>query len=194
VKRTGDFMLALALKKMLPSAQNRNVVVSVDTTKAVDDVVASLGGKVYRSKVGEANVVSKMIEVGATLGGEGSSGGLIDGSYNYCRDSMLAATAITKAIAKSGRKVFKDVPSYEQVRLKATMERGKALGAMKRLLKEHPDADQTDGIKLEPTQNSWVLVRASGTEDAIRVSAESKSRSAAQELAESYLMKVKSIG
>jgi phosphomannomutase len=193
-KKTGDFMLALAIKKLLPNLKNRTVVVSVDTTQAVDDVVSSLGGKVYRSKVGEANVVSEMIQHGATLGGEGSSGGLIDGSYNYCRDSMIAVIAIVKAIKKSGRRVFGEVPSYEQVRLKVPFERKKALAAIKKLQREHPEADPLDGIRLKTGARSWILIRASGTEDAIRVSAESTSGKEAKELADSYLKTVEKLG
>ncbi len=193
-KKAGDFMLTLAIKRILPSLENKNVVVSVDTTQAVDEVVTSMKGKVFRSKVGEANVVSKLLETECTLGGEGSSGGLIDGSYNYCRDSMLAAIAIAKGIAKEGSRVFKQVPSYQLVRLKVPMDRKKALAAMKKLVKQNPDADITDGLKLKPSSHSWVLIRVSGTEDAVRVSAESRSHSDAQELAGSYLKRVKDLG
>ncbi|MDA4136914.1 MAG: hypothetical protein OK449_07985 [Thaumarchaeota archaeon] len=193
-KRTGDFMLALAVKKLLPTTPNPVVVVSVDTTRAVDDVVSQFGGTVYRSKVGEANVVSKMIEEGATLGGEGSSGGLIDGGYNYCRDSMIAVIALVKAIKKGGVRVFGEVPSYNQVRLKVPLDRKKALAAIKKLQRENPEADLLDGIKLQTSQRSWVLIRASGTEDAIRVSAESTSVKEAQELADFYLARVRKLG
>lgn len=192
-KKSGDFMLTLALKKILPTLQDRSVVVSVDTTRAVDDVVSQLGGKVYRSKVGEANVAAKMMEERVTLGGEGSSGGLIDGSYNYCRDSMIAAIAIVKAVKKGGRRVFGDVPSYEQVRLKVRLERKKALAAIKKLQREYPDADMLDGVKIETSQRSWVLIRASGTEDVVRVSSESESVNEAQELADSFLARVKKL-
>lgn len=193
-KRTGDFMLALAMKKTLLTHQDRKVVVSVDTTRAVEDVVKAMGGEVYRSRVGEANVVSKMVETGATVGGEGSSGGLIDGSYNYCRDSMLAAIAIVQALSAGGSKVFREVPSYTQVRLKTPMDRRKASEAIRRLQKDNPESDLTDGVKLEPSRGSWVLIRVSGTEDAVRVSAESNSEAAARELAEAYLKRVKSLG
>jgi phosphomannomutase len=193
-KKTGDFMLALAVKKLLPNLKNRSVVVSVDTTRAIDDIVSQLGGTVYRSKVGEANVVSEMIKQGAVLGGEGSSGGLIDGSYNYCRDSMIAVVTLVKAIKKNGSRVFGEVPSYKQVRLKAHFERKKALAAIKRLQREYPEADLLDGIKLETSARSWVLIRVSGTEDAVRVSAESTTIGEAQELADSYLKRVEKLG
>ena len=192
-KRTGDFMLALALKKMLPSLENRSVVVSVDTSMAVDDVVSQLGGTLYRTRVGEANVVSTMLEKGATLGGEGSSGGLIDGSYNWCRDSMIAVTVIAGALKKGGSRVFREVPSYKQVRMKFPMDRRKAASAIRRLQKESPGADFMDGVRVQESRRAWVLVRASGTEDAVRISAESTSAEEAQELAESYAQRVKKL-
>ena len=194
-KRTGDFMLTLAVKKLLPTRQNRSVVVSVDTTRAVDDVVsAARRDRSTGPRSAKPTWSSRMMEKGATLGGEGSSGGLIDGSYNYCRDSMIAAIAIVKAIKKGGRRVFGEVPSYEQVRLKVPLERKKALAAIKKLQREYPDADLLDGIKIETSPRSWVLIRASGTEDVVRVSAESTSIKEAQELADSYLARVKKLG
>jgi len=190
-KRTGDYMLTLAIKEILPGLQDRSVVVSADTTQAIDDVVSELGGKTYRSKVGEANVISKMREEHIAVGGEGSSGGLVDGSFNFCRDSMLAAITIVKAIKKRGARVLDQAPSYHQVRLKLTFERKKALAAIKKLQKESPGADMLDGIKVNVSRRSWVLIRASGTEDIIRVSAESASVEEAQQLADSYLERLK---
>ncbi|MDA4112443.1 MAG: phosphomannomutase [Thaumarchaeota archaeon] len=190
-KRTGDYMLTLAIKEILPELQNRSVVVSADTTQAIDDVVSELGGRTYRSKVGEANVISKMMEEHIGIGGEGSSGGLVDGSFNFCRDSMLAAITIVKAIKKKGSRVLDQAPSYHQVRLKLTFERKKALAAIKKLQRENPGADMLDGIKVNVSRRSWVLIRASGTEDIIRVSAESASVKEAQQLADSYLERLK---
>ena len=190
-KRTGDYMLTLAIKEILPGLQDRSVVVSADTTQAIDDVVSELGGKTYRSKVGEANVISKMMEEHIGIGGEGSSGGLVDGSFNFCRDSMLAAITIAKAIKKKGSRVLDQAPSYHQVRLKFTLERKKALAAIKKMQKENPGADMLDGIKINVSRRSWVLIRASGTEDIIRVSAESASLEEAKQLADSYLERLK---
>jgi phosphomannomutase len=193
-KRTGDYMLTLALKELLPSILNRSVVVSVDTTQAIDEVVGEVGGTVYRSKVGEANVIAKMAETGSRLGGEGSSGGLIDGEFNSCRDSMLAAITIVMALKKKGTKVFDRVRSYSQVRLKVAMDRRKAMTAIKKLQKEHPEADSLDGFKMGLSGRSWVLVRPSGTEDVVRVSAESTSQKEAEEVAHSFLKEVKRFG
>lgn len=190
-RKTGDFMLTLALMETLPSLSDRTVVVSADTTQAVDEVVSEQGGRTLRSKVGEGNVISRMLEVHAQLGGEGSSGGFIDARYNLCRDSMLAAVTIAKAIKKKGQRVLEGVPSYHQARLKVSLERKKALAAIRRLERQNPGADTLDGIKISASKRSWVLVRPSGTEDVVRVSSESTSAKDARELAESYLESLK---
>jgi phosphomannomutase len=193
-KRSGDYMLTLALKELLPSVPNRTVVVSVDTTQAVEDVVSELGGKVYRSKVGEANVVSMMTQTGSRFGGEGSSGGMIDGEFNYCRDSMLAAVTIASAVKKKGTKIFDRVRSYNQVRLKMAIERRKGAVAIKRLRKEYPEAEDIDGLKIPLTGRTWVLIRQSGTEDVVRISAESTSEKQAEEAASSFFDAIKRLG
>jgi phosphomannomutase len=193
-KRTGDYMLTLALKEMLPKQADRSVVVSIDTTQAVDEIVTELGGKVYRSAVGEANVISLMIEKGVALGGEGSSGGLVDSTYNYCRDSMLAAITIVGAIENRGVKVFDQVKSYSQARLKFPMSRKKALGAIKRMQKEYKEAETIDGLRVRVSPKSWVLIRPSNTEEVVRVSSEAPSGKEAEDLAQSFLTKVKRLG
>jgi len=173
-KRSGDFMLTLAISELLQGTGEKKVVVSLDTTQAVDDVVRKAGGHVFRSKVGEANVVGMMGEVGARLGGEGSSGGLIDGEFNSCRDSMLAATVIIRALRLKGRGAYESVPVYHQERVTVSISKSKAQKVFKMLASKYSDADLTDGVKIALPRRSWVLMRASGTEDLVRVSAEAE--------------------
>jgi phosphomannomutase len=192
-KRTGDYMLTLALAEMLAGSKEKTVVVSVDTTQAVDLVAEAAGAKVLRSRVGEANVVSKMLENGARLGGEGSSGGLIDGSFNYCRDSLLAALTVVRALKMRGRKAYGEVKSFQQSRVAVQVQRTKAARAIKTLAAKSPGADLTDGVKIWPTKRSWVLIRVSGTEDVTRVSAEAETASKAAEAARTYAAKLKEL-
>ena len=185
-KRTGDYMLTLALSAMLDQTGEKKVVVSTDTTQGVDDVAGRAGASVFRSKVGEANVVGMMNERGARLGGEGSSGGLIDASFNYCRDSLLAAVAILRELKSKGRKFYESVPAYHQKRVALVIPRAKALRGIRRLAIEHRDADLTDGLKLALPRKAWVLIRPSGTEDAVRVSAEAGTEEAADRVARKF--------
>ncbi len=193
-KRSGDFMLTLALKQLLSDSPSEGVVTSVDTTLAVQEVVEEARGRLYESKVGEANVLKAMIENNARFGGEGSSGGLIDASFNNCRDSMVAAVTIIKALKERGAKVYGEVKSYHQSRIKLEASRAKAGRIIKRLQREYRNADQTDGVKIRPNKNSWVLVRASGTEDILRISSEAHTAKEAEELAQSFLRKARTDG
>lgn len=192
--RTGDYMLTLTVKEALQNMNRKDVVVSVDTTQAVDEVVKESGGKVFRSKVGEGNVMGLMAQKGVRLGGEGSSGGVIDASFNNCRDSLVAAAVIVGALKHKGTKVYDQVRSYHQAREKMVMPRKKALDAVKKLQKENPEADALDGLKIKTSGSSWVLIRVSNTEDGVRVSAEAPSMKEAEQLAHSYLLKVKRAG
>ena len=193
-KRSGDYMLTLAIKEALPNMKRKDVVVSVDTTQAVDEVVKEAGGEVFRAKVGEANVMGLMAQKGVRLGGEGSSGGVIDAGFNNCRDSLVAAAVIVGALKRKGRKAYDQVRSYNQARETMEMARKKALAAVKKLQKEHPEADALDGLKIRTSGSSWVLIRVSNTEDGVRVSAEAPSLKEAEQLAHSYLLKVKRAG
>lgn len=192
-KRSGDYMLTLALSGILGKTGEKKLVVSVDTTQAVDEVARESGAQVLRSKVGEANVVRLMNEWGARLGGEGSSGGLIDGSFNYCRDSMLAALAIIRELKKRGRGFYESVPAYHQARVALEIPKAKAMNGVKRLAATYEDADQTDGFKLTVAKRAWVLVRPSGTEDVVRISAEAGGTEEAARLAKVFVKKLKEL-
>ncbi len=192
-KRTGDFMLTLALSEMLSETGEKKVVVSQDTTQAIDEVAKKQRAQVFRSKVGEANVVGVMKDRGARLGGEGSSGGLIDGGFNYCRDSMLAALSIIRALREKGRGFYDSVPVYQQERVALQIPKAKALRGIAKLAKRHDGADTTDGLKLMLPGKTWVLLRPSGTEDVVRVSAEAGTVEKAAHLAKSYAKKLKEL-
>ena len=191
-KRTGDFMLTLALAEALRETGDKRVVVSLDTTQAIEEVAKKSGAVVYRSKVGEANLVNAMKENRARLGGEGSSGGLVDGSFNYCRDSMMAALLIMRALKREGRKFYVSVPAYRQERVATQIPRKKAENAIRRIAKSY-GGDTTDGVKVELPGRSWVLIRPSGTEDLVRVSAEAPSSAKAAQIVRTFSRKLREL-
>jgi phosphomannomutase len=193
VKRSGDFMLTLAISRLLAESSERKVVVSQDTTAAIDEVVAKSGGEVFRSKVGEANVVDMMREKGTNIGGEGSSGGLIDGAFNNCRDSMLAALLIMGGLKEDGAKLYSSVKSYCQERAAVRIPRSKALNAVTALARANNGADTKDGVKIWLSRKSWVLVRPSNTEDVVRVSAEAETQSGAKKVVEDYSRRIREL-
>ncbi|MER3407740.1 MAG: phosphomannomutase, partial [Nitrososphaera sp.] len=96
----------------------KNFVTSIDTSVAIDKFVKSRGGRVTHSKVGEANVVDKMLEVGADAGGEGSSAGFIMPKFNMCRDGLLAAATIATLDKKTVADCLAFASRFTQIRSK----------------------------------------------------------------------------
>jgi phosphomannomutase/phosphoglucomutase len=173
------------------------VAISVDTSSAVAEIVRNKGGKVVLAPVGEANVVRTMLDTRSSLGGEGSSGGVIFPDFSYCRDGLLAAALLVRSLRRSAlADILADLPSYSLERLKMTADWPsfeKALGVIRR---EHPDSITLDGVRLEGS-HGWMLFRASRTEDAVRISVEARSQKelpAAVEEAKALLSRAMSSG
>jgi phosphomannomutase len=156
----------------------KNYVTSIDTSVAIEKFVKERGGRVSHSKVGEANVVDKMLEVGADAGGEGSSAGFIMPKFNMCRDGLLAAATIATLDKKTISDCLAFASQFAQVRSKIAAD--SAMHA--RVIEKLPDVLKGessqlitgDGVKAIIDEDSWVLVRPSNTEHAIRVSVESR--------------------
>jgi phosphomannomutase len=156
----------------------KNYVTSIDTSVAVEKYVRNHGGKMARSKVGEANVVDKMLEVGAEAGGEGSSAGFIMPKFNMCRDGLLAAAIISTLDKKVAADCLAFASQFAQVRSKIAADsavHARVIEKLPEILKSESSQLITgDGVKAVIDEDSWVLVRPSNTEHAIRVSVESR--------------------
>lgn len=156
----------------------KNFVSSIDSSVAIDKYVLEHGGKMEHSKVGEANVVKKMLETGAEAGGEGSSAGFIMPKFNMCRDGLLAAGTIATLDKKTVTDCLSFASQYSQIRSKVPADsslHAKVIEKLPEMLK--PESSQLilgDGVKAIIDDDSWALVRPSNTEHAIRVSVESR--------------------
>ena len=174
-----DATLCLGVAAAL-EAGCRRFVLSIDTTAAAEELVAAAGGRVWRSRVGEANVVAEMDARGAEAGGEGSSAGFILRSFNGCRDGMLTAGLIA-ASAGGGAAVAgaasRAMAGHSQARTKVPAD--SALHARtleiagERMGRRFSETVAIDGVKWIG-EGHWVLARGSNTEDAVRVSAEAR--------------------
>lgn len=175
-KMESDATLLLCIGAAIDHGAKR-FVVSLDTSLALENIIRKAGGKLQYSKVGEANVVGKMLETGADAGGEGSSAGFISPNFNMCRDGLLASALISSLGEKEQKEYLDFIQRYEQKRsvvsvpdslkTKIIDELVEPLGRM---------ATETfldDGIKALLDENSWILVRPSNTEDTMRISVES---------------------
>ncbi|MDA4131315.1 MAG: hypothetical protein OK457_11140 [Thaumarchaeota archaeon] len=183
-KLSGDATLLICLRYFLENTRNRRIAISVDTSLAAEDLVREYNGKIVYSKVGEPNVVRKIMENNCGAGGEGSSGGYIEPSFLLCRDGVYASTQILKLIQSGGslKELLSQFSEYHQSRGRVDIDRRLGARILSAIVEMEKDADLTDGVKIRSSNKSWVLIRASNTENVIRVSAEAKTPERAKEL------------
>lgn len=178
--------IALAASAVLAYGNAGPVVVNYSTTRVVDDVAAASKQTTYRAPVGEINVVRRMQNVGAVIGGEGS-GGVIYPACHYGRDAMVGIGLVTallrlKAITMSA--AVAELPRYDMIKTKMTLDDRAAIGSLlDECRKAFADAiiHDDDGLHAAWTDR-WVHVRASNTEPIMRIIAEAPSREEAQRL------------
>jgi phosphomannomutase len=156
----------------------KKFVTSIDTSIAVEKFIKDHGGKFDFSKVGEANVVSKMLEVDAEAGGEGSSAGFIMPKFNMCRDGFLASAIISSLDKKEIDEYLGFSSQYVQIRSKIPADSSLHRKVIEKLTDSFRAESSViltiDGIKAIVDDDSWILIRPSNTEHAIRISIESK--------------------
>ena len=178
-KKSSDITLGLGVVKAIKLGIKK-FVLSLDSSIAVEKYITNHGGKVWRSKVGEANVIQKMIENDAEAGGEGSSGGFILKKFNMCRDGLLTSGLIASMI---GDETIQDdiefFESFSQIRDKISVESNlhdRLISEIAERIGTKYEINQLDGIKIEINENTWSLIRKSNTEDIIRISTESNDK------------------
>jgi phosphomannomutase len=151
----------------------------------VGDAAEKFGCQVYWTKVGEINVVEKMLEVRSPIGGEGN-GGVIALGINPCRDSFVGMAMVLESLAEEGGTLSElraMLPTYAMVKEKvACRSRDVApfLRLLQRLHRGQP-MNLTDGVKVQ-WPDRWLHVRGSNTEPVLRIIAEAPRESEAREL------------
>ena len=180
--------IAQAVKFIL-SKEKGNSVVNLSTTRSVDDIAKSYNCKVFRSPVGEANVVKKMKEVNAIIGGEGS-GGVIFPALHYGRDALVGTAIVLQHLLEFGGTISElkaQMPEYHIA--KAKIEVGdknpdKLIESLKqKYSKENINVD--DGLRIDFSDH-WVHFRKSNTEPIIRCIVEAKTEVEANGFIERY--------
>jgi phosphomannomutase len=172
-----DDVLALAVDAALDRLPG-DVVVNLTTSSVIDDVAAKYSRRVYRTPVGEANVVETMAAVNAAIGGEGSNGGIIFPAVHLCRDSYTGMAFLLDHMAVTGESVSAlaaRLPRYYRKLGKVAYEHGMLGSLMQALEEAFPDAttNRADGLKLM-WPGRWIHVRASNTEPLLRLAAEAR--------------------
>lgn len=186
-------LAAMAMRALGALASGSAVAVNLSTSRMIDDVMASFGGRVERTPVGEANVVDRMKTLGIAdcpLGGEGN-GGVIWSGVTYVRDSLTGMVLVLALMAKTGKtlsELVASIPSYAIVKRKSSLaNRDDATPAMERVAKafasEHVDLQ--DGVRIDfEKESAWAHVRPSNTEPILRVIAEAPTEAEANAIAD----------
>ena len=164
-----------------------NTVSNLSSTRALRDVTRGYGMQYYASAVGEVNVVAKMKEVGAVIGGEGN-GGVIYPEAHYGRDALVGIALFLSHLAHEGKKASElraAYPMYYMAKNRIDLTPDTDVDAILRKVKDAyrtEEVNDIDGVKID-FANGWVHLRKSNTEPIIRVYSEAKCLEEANQLA-----------
>jgi len=174
-----------------------NTVSNLSSSRALRDITEKHGGTYEASAVGEVNVVTKMKNNNAIIGGEGN-GGIIYPESHYGRDSLVGTALFLMLMAEKGGTVAElraSYPSYfmskKKIQLTPELDVDALLVAMEEKYKAE-EITTIDGVKIDFAEN-WVHLRKSNTEPIIRIYTEAKSQTEADNLADRIIGEIKEI-
>lgn len=174
-----------------------NAVSNLSSTRALRDVTEKAGGEYHAAAVGEVNVVNKMKDVQAVIGGEGN-GGVIYPELHYGRDALVGIALFLTHLAKFGKSVSQlraTYPGYfiskNKITLTPEMDIDALLLKVEDKYKAQPHST-IDGLKIE-FDKQWVHLRRSNTEPIIRIYSEGDSETVANNLANKIIADIKEI-
>jgi phosphomannomutase len=183
----GEEYTLVAVADYVLGKRKGNTVSNLSSSRALKDITVKHGGEYFPSAVGEVNVVKKMKEVNAVIGGEGN-GGIILPDLHYGRDALVGiALFITHLVSseKSAKQLRGSYPDYFIIKNKMELEQGLDLDSIFNKIrikyKSHP-VNTEDGLRIE-FDNDWVHLRSSNTEPIIRIIAESNFETTANNIA-----------
>ena len=187
----------VAVADYILSQKVGNTVSNLSSSRALRDVTEAHGGSYTASAVGEVNVVAKMKETGAIIGGEGN-GGVIYPELHYGRDALVGTALFLTYLAKKNMTMTAlraTYPAYyaskNKIELTPAIDVDKVLLEMKNRYASE-NVNDIDGVKIDFAQ-SWVHLRKSNTEPIIRIYTEAKSPVEADELAQRFIREISEI-
>lgn len=193
----GEEYTLVAVAKYILSKQKGNTVSNLSSTRALKDVTEKAGGQYTASAVGEVNVVTKMKEVKAVIGGEGN-GGIIYPELHYGRDALVGIALFLTYLAEFGKSISMlraTLPNYHisknKIELTPEMDVKAILEEIKKKYSKNP-INTADGVRID-FEKEWVHLRSSNTEPIIRIYAESETQATADYLANKIIMDIKEL-
>lgn len=187
----GEEYTLVAVADYILSQRKGNTVSNMSSTKSLKEVTQKHGGEYFPSAVGEVNVVHKMKEVNAVIGGEGN-GGIIVPDFHYGRDALIGIGLFLTHLVHSGKSIrqFRGTfPDYFISKNKITLETGvdvkEVFKKIKDKYKNNP-INTEDGLKIE-FDKDWVHLRTSNTEPIIRIYSESSFETTAENIAKKIM-------
>ena len=192
-----EYTLVAVSDYVLKINKGGNTVSNLSSTRALRDITEKAGGNYAAAAVGEVNVVLKMKETNAIIGGEGN-GGVILPELHYGRDALVGIAIFLTHLAKSGKSVSAlraTYPNYfiskNKIELTPEINVDKVLDQIKEKYKKQP-VNTIDGVKIE-FDKEWVHLRKSNTEPIIRIYSESKSITTADTIAKKIIQDIKEV-
>lgn len=184
-----ELTIALAVDAVLRNSKEKDntVVVNLSSSNISQWICNQYGAKLFRSPVGEINVVKKMKEVAAAIGGEGS-GGVIFPQCHYGRDSLVGLALVLSEITDKNQNISEIVtsfPTFFMKKEKFAFE-GNFSALMQRFKQTFSQGvfDEQDGLRIDFPDSSWLQIRKSNTEPIIRIIAEAQNNSRTIDLIE----------
>jgi phosphomannomutase len=193
----GEEYTLVAVADYVLSHTPGNTVSNLSSTRALRDITAKYNQEYNASAVGEVNVVLKMKETNAIIGGEGN-GGIIYPELHYGRDALVGVALFLSHLAKFGKpmSILKATyPHYyiskNKIELTPDINVDKVLSGVEKKYKKF-GINKIDGLKIE-FDKEWVHLRKSNTEPIIRIYTESESMSTANNLAQKIISDIREI-
>ncbi len=194
----GEEYTLVAVADYVLKQRKGNTVSNMSSTRALKDITLKQGGEYFPSAVGEVNVVKKMKEVQAVIGGEGN-GGIIVPDFHYGRDALIGIGLFLSHLAVYGKGIKSlrsAYPDYFISKNKIELVKGVDVNAIFEKIKakySKQPINTEDGLKIE-FDNDWVHLRTSNTEPIIRIYAESDFESKANNIAMRLMQDIKELG
>jgi len=193
----GEEYTLVAIADYILSKEASDTVSNLSSSRALRDVTRKHGNQHHYAAVGEVNVVNKMKDVAAKIGGEGN-GGIIYPELHYGRDALVGIALFLSLMAERKLSVSdlrSSYPSYHMEKEKIKLDAGVDLDQILNQLKtayENEDLNTIDGLKID-FENCWVHLRKSNTEPIIRIYAEHADKQECKLLVDKFLTEIKSL-